>query len=555
MRVDPSGKPAEARGDTPECLGSTSGSCSSTPQTEGGDPFRATPGGGGGSASSSSGAGVRLDPETGLPPEQVWRPLFDLFFVVLGQHFPSISKPILERRIQCGIMSTFFLLAICAITLPYSPLRQELAPNGGNPFVDKANELLVPLLRFPAYDTTTALLLLAWCEFRENYDSGFWQFTGMAIRMAFDLGINTNQDEVYDDGAHAKRTHLLFWTIFIIDRVISFFTGRPVTIAESMCEIPLPVEEEFIGIEGVDSPSLDDLLRRPRQPFPYVVRLMVLCGRLSDALNGLRRGLVAGSLPDSDRTRLVEAAKAVQIDLLHFYETLPLDLAWSTENFKIQAGACQGGLLLMIHLWANALLLLAHKPELLHKMMSDPNIPSLGPRRTFECIKVISDCIVFADLFSSVSLTATPHVCLPLAVAALAFVSELQACNGRLEMSGPQEGGSGRESARTPTFAATSGIASSSLQSLPRPSSSGLNQSTPLLQMDPVDSFRMMMLQQNVSVAVKGLRMMEKYWGAVKAVLTQLAVHCERAGVTGLDFSSDPEETESRRSPLNKGSR
>ncbi|KAJ1563897.1 hypothetical protein HK405_000372, partial [Cladochytrium tenue] len=180
-------------------------------------------------------------------------------------------------------------------------MASQIAPDGRNPFVDKANELLVPLLRFPAYDTCTALLLLAWCEFRENYDSGFW------------------------------------------DRVISFYTGRPVTIPETMCEIALPNQDEFVEISGAGDDDAAALAARPRQPFPYAVRLMVLCGRLSDALNSLRGAVVGdGVLPVVVRRRFVDATTAIQRDLQAFYASLPPDVAWTTDNFKRQASACQG---------------------------------------------------------------------------------------------------------------------------------------------------------------------------------------------------------------------
>ncbi|KAJ1568541.1 hypothetical protein HK405_000771, partial [Cladochytrium tenue] len=107
------------RSDSPGGGGNDAGgdSRSASPLSPCGAPAAATGGGKRRSASAeqrqsqepAGAAAFAFDAETDLPPESVWRPLFDLFFVVLGQHFPSISKPVLERRMANGIMSTFFL--------------------------------------------------------------------------------------------------------------------------------------------------------------------------------------------------------------------------------------------------------------------------------------------------------------------------------------------------------------------------------------------------------------------------------------------------------------
>lgn len=50
---------------------------------------------------------VQFDPVTDMASPEVVQPLFELFFEVAGQHFPSIVHPRLVKRFASGTMSAF----------------------------------------------------------------------------------------------------------------------------------------------------------------------------------------------------------------------------------------------------------------------------------------------------------------------------------------------------------------------------------------------------------------------------------------------------------------
>lgn len=118
----------------------------------------------------------------------------------------------------------------------------------GRYFGDRAKQLVIVLLAFPSYDLVASLLMLSWYEFGCNRDVGFWMYTGMAIRMAEDLGMHKisehqNQDDALQSGPQKESGHSdgqenpgkagegcwnefdlrlnLFWSIYFIDRIIS----------------------------------------------------------------------------------------------------------------------------------------------------------------------------------------------------------------------------------------------------------------------------------------------------------------------------------------------
>jgi hypothetical protein len=101
----------------------------------------------------------------------------------------------------------------------------------------KAYDLTVPNIRLPNTDSVTALLLMSWCEFGQNSESGQWGFSGLAMRMSQDQGFHKNTDVMYEDHAHFVRNKLLFWSTVITDRLLAFSTGRP-------CSVSLPLRRD-----------------------------------------------------------------------------------------------------------------------------------------------------------------------------------------------------------------------------------------------------------------------------------------------------------------------
>lgn len=177
--------------------------------------------------------------DTGMPLPSVYEPLLELFFSRASAFFPSISQKRMAQRLETGTMSAFMLNCICAISARFAPKAASNPISASAPFFSRAQELLIPLLHLPAHDVVTGLLLLAWAAYGQNSEAACWQFAGIAFRMAIDMGLHENQ-EIYESKGHLIRTRLLFWSLFVTDRVLCFAYGRPASISEEIIEIPLP---------------------------------------------------------------------------------------------------------------------------------------------------------------------------------------------------------------------------------------------------------------------------------------------------------------------------
>lgn len=293
--------------------------------------------------------------------------------------------------------------------------------------MEKCADLLVPLLRLPTTDGVTGLQLMAWCEYALNSESGFWSYTGLAIRMSEDLGFHKDTEEIFEDSGHYVRNKLLFWSLFVTDRLVSFATGRVCSMKEDVIELPLPTDEDMIPRP---TPEGTDTTPRP-SPFVALVKLMVICGRMSDVLNG-NRGAPRTFMP-SPPPHLREKITAVQDDLEAFYNNLPPALQWSAATYKHFVSIGQGGVFLTLHCHANALLTLFARPTILFG--HDDDAPELSIRSAFKesdrvslaSSRLIAECIVYSDLHSSISYMASPHITQSLYIAGVAFIKEMSA--------------------------------------------------------------------------------------------------------------------------------
>jgi hypothetical protein len=253
-------------------------------------------------------------------------------------------------------MSAFLACCICAHGARFADNPNSTPATASTPFIAQAQDLIIPLLHLPTTDVVTGLLLLAWLFYGQGSESGMWQYSGMTFRMAIDLGLHENS-EVYETQAHVVRTRLLFWNMFVMDRIIAFALGRPASIPEDIVEIPLPEDADFFPDPARNIPGTGSLEEKVEPvPFVQLTKLMIICGRISNVLNG-RRGRVRTLVSSAEP--LVEQLAELQLRLVQFVSTLPetlkyvplshftslewkANVRWTAENFKRQQSRGHG---------------------------------------------------------------------------------------------------------------------------------------------------------------------------------------------------------------------
>ncbi|KAL4780522.1 fungal-specific transcription factor domain-containing protein [Aspergillus varians] len=405
------------------------------------------------------------DRDDSLPVSNLVTHLCDLFFVHLGCSFPFLRRDRFLRDLKEKKIDTMLVDSVCALSARFSPhplLSPPQAPpidasepqpvmkksNRGQPFASRAMSALVESLSFPTLSVVQACLLLAYEEFGSNRDSGLWMYLGISIRMAQDLGMQKLQgldygygrtgvtpsavmtgqasklrEDQYDEpksgSSSAKDSQKVedrrawerervdtFWSIFFLDRVISSGTGRPVTLRDEDIELRFPLQSESQLPNGWPA------------PFPPLIRIIHLYGRVTDLINSMQN--VNHVTPDT-----LKRLAGMESDLTGIYQRLSPKLHFNAANFQAYVKAKEGTNFILLHFWFHTVIVLLHQPTLLNSFGG--TIQHLYPNSrelSMSSAKTIADILSFSELVDGKSFIGNPFTSQPMYIAACAFLME-----------------------------------------------------------------------------------------------------------------------------------
>lgn len=245
--------------------------------------------------------------------EEEFRRNADVFYDHMGSYLGCMRKQDLLQSLSQGKASEALKLAISALAECIRPSSATV--DYAEICSHRAKLLCLPHLSLPSLDTTLTLLLLAYCEFAREKDSGLWMWSGLAFRMATDLGLHKSPSAIQGlqeslssssspnvsswDDSEAELRQRIFWSCYHLDRLISSGTGRVATLLDSEIETDLPrlqaISPEDPIHHHAPSPSQTSLL----SPFRHLTQILILVGKISDAFNRCKLPSNPSSLPSS----------------------------------------------------------------------------------------------------------------------------------------------------------------------------------------------------------------------------------------------------------------
>ncbi|PSN58852.1 hypothetical protein BS50DRAFT_595121 [Corynespora cassiicola Philippines] len=82
-----------------------------------------------------------------------------------------------------------------------------------------------------------------------------WIVVGTALRFAYSLGLHVRNDDPSTTAAKREILVRVWWSLYCLERLLSIITGRPSTMVDSQCSVPLPLtlSEELITKGGVEN--------------------------------------------------------------------------------------------------------------------------------------------------------------------------------------------------------------------------------------------------------------------------------------------------------------
>ncbi|EZF28858.1 hypothetical protein H109_00957, partial [Trichophyton interdigitale MR816] len=480
------------------------------------------------------------DPEDPLPNSEIVTHLCEVFFAHLGCNFPFLQRDRFLRSLKEKQLAPILVDAVCALAARFSlhpllsvePVNEAPYPHHGQAFAHRAMCAVVDALACPTLAVVQACLLLAYEEFGSNHDSGLWMYLGISIRMAQDLGIQKldgmkfrygcvgltpktviagqmvdpeasasasteRTDEVNTKDSDAESVEAerakerekvdLFWSIFFLDRVISSGTGRPVTLRDDDIEIHFPLDSESILHNGWPS------------PYPPLMRIIHLYGRMTDLLNSIKE--VKHVTPD-----VLRRLAGMESDLTGIYQKLSPKLHFNVINFQTYVKAGQGTNFILLHFWFHTLIVLLHQPTLLHSFSGKiQQLFSNSRELSISSAKTIADILAFAELIDVKSFTGNPFTSQPIYIAACAFLMEsafYSVPSSRAESPPPKP--------------------ASSNQSSKPPEAEADRNTAPDRSSNPKHSLLAAAAKENYQRCYKALQSLEKSWAGTKYILTAL---------------------------------
>ncbi|KAL4749971.1 hypothetical protein BDW72DRAFT_204306 [Aspergillus terricola var. indicus] len=181
-----------------------------------------------------------VDKEMYYTARQQWRDEFD--------DTPFYSEVLTNA--MCAIGSAF--------EARYHPTFITFPKSLAEFFADRAKALLEIELDSPCVATVQALVILSCHEGASNRDARGWLYSGMSMRLAFDLGLHLDMTPYVEKGDlsayEADVRRIAFWGSYAADHFWGFYLGRPFRMNAGDITVPKPASSLTLGKEGTWRP-------------------------------------------------------------------------------------------------------------------------------------------------------------------------------------------------------------------------------------------------------------------------------------------------------------
>lgn len=375
--------------------------------------------------------------------------LCQTFFAHLGCDYRFLKPERFFRLLDEKRVEPILVDAMCALAARFSDLPiftnehdgKAKRSEYGQVFAQRAKAAMVDTFPCPSVAAVQAFIMMAYEGFGANQDSALWMYLGCAIRMAVDLGLQKAEGVKYQgerdpwytrswshkdrdgsrepEGKQNEETLSLeeqaeleqervdtFWAVFVLDRIISSGTGRPVNFRDGDFELSFP------KLERNPTSGWPD-------PFPIFLEIIHLYGRASDVLNDLRD---ANDLTEDKMQKLAQ----MEHDLTCIHSKQDQRLTFFPEFFRAHVMIGQGTTFILMHFWFHALVIVLHQPTLLtpfynkRPLRLSPNSHELA----ISSAKTIADILSFSELLDPKSFTWNPFTSQPIYIAACCFLMD-----------------------------------------------------------------------------------------------------------------------------------
>lgn len=542
--------------------------------------------------------------------------LVHTFFSHLGCNYPFLQRRRFLRDLEQKTVDSILVDAVCALAARFSTssmfapreAKGDFTPTPaeyGHVFAQRAKAALVDTFACPTVAAVQAAILIAYNEFGESRDSGLWMYSGIAIRLAQDLGMHTleglrykglsgvtpktvsmqaamatpsghveeperppahetspipgqyvplePENDIEEQMAVEQERVDTFWAVFFVDRVLSSGTGRRSTLRDKDIELSFPPLDESQSRSGWPA------------PYPALIRLTHLYGRVADLLNGLKE-------PGDMTSDTSICLGYMENQVTSFYQGLSNKLHFDAVNFQHYVKTGEGTNFVLLHFWFHTLIVLLHQPTLL-KTFEGPMLQLFpnSQQLSMSSAKTIADILSYSQLIDAKACLGNPFTTQPIYIAACAFLRETAEHAGTSDSQSRASSSAELEAVRTRSAGVISADATAR-QSAPAEEGHAMQQDVVGSTILPKSGFVASSKQRTPTAAIgqrtlaknnllataasqhyqlcyNALRSLETYWAGTKYILTVLDQKFEGVGDPLLYTAEEGESAMERPKP------
>ncbi|KAJ5759283.1 hypothetical protein N7520_006439 [Penicillium odoratum] len=243
-------------------------------------------------------------------------------------------------------------------------------------FADRAKALLEIELDSPCVATVQALVLMSCHEGASNRDARGWLYSGMSMRLAFDLGLHIDMRPYVKQGDIGPREadvrRAAFWGSYVADHFWGFYLGRPFRMNAGDVSVPKPAsglgpEKETVWKPyGLQERHIDNSLKDPTE---LIYRQFVILWEMVSPVGHILYGC-----SDISRHDLQRLCFQVTEDLFAWKSNLPSNLEINLDDNTTPILPH----LLVLHMQYHQIIIFFHRPWV-SKSYIQPRSPRQGP--------------------------------------------------------------------------------------------------------------------------------------------------------------------------------
>ncbi|PBP28146.1 hypothetical protein BUE80_DR000894 [Diplocarpon rosae] len=349
--------------------------------------------------------------ESPILTRKVWDEVYELFKLHFSTEMPFLHPPTFRNRMRQAAYprdpatsaadledSRVLLLGVLTLTARFHKgLVAHHSPNQEDPLA--ASEYYAgPLaaafgptirnLTTPSLENIQALLMLGLYDWGQTRGLSAWLYVGLAIRLAYPMGLAYEDDPDHPPSAVAKTgarkssnqtpspredatekevRRRTFWSCFIMDRMLAAGKNRPKMMSVDKLRVQLPCsDDQFLFVRNVQTGFLDsDWLDCGPSPVESVnddgvlsryVRLVDIFGRLSEwSYAGGRR--TEKIPPWDERTQFFQLRQ----QLKQFHDALPSNLSYTEANLSAHIEKRNATTYASLHILYSLCLIMLHR--------------------------------------------------------------------------------------------------------------------------------------------------------------------------------------------------